>query len=256
MSEGTPIKVGIAAGVLIEEEGKYLLVQEKKESCYGQWNLPAGKVDEGFTIEETAVKEAKEESGFDVELGRELCVVHNRLEGPVKHAFDAKIIGGELNPSEDEILDAKWFTKDEIMEMDKKGKLRNFWIINAIEAKENSESCIDRANMATWDDFEKIEIRVGKIIKVEDTEGLRISAYKMTIDFGEEIGQKISLGQYTANYTEETLEGRLVMCVINFEPKQIGSYISEALTLGFEDDEGNAVLAVPDKDVKIGQRLY
>lgn len=109
--------------------------------------------------------------------------------------------------------------------------------------------------MATWDDFEKIEIRVGKIIKVEDTEGLRISAYKMTIDFGDEIGQKISIGQYTANYKKEDLEGKLVMCVLNFAPKQIGQYISEALTLGFEDKDGNAVFSVPDKEVEIGQRL-
>ena len=110
--------------------------------------------------------------------------------------------------------------------------------------------------MIKYEDFEKVDVRVGKIIKVEDAEGLRNPAYKMTIDFGEEIGNKISLGQYTKNYSAEELEGKLVMCVVNFEPKQIGKYTSEALTLGFKDEKGNVVLAIPEKDVLLGERMY
>lgn len=110
--------------------------------------------------------------------------------------------------------------------------------------------------MIQYTDFEKVDIRVGKIIKVEDTEGLRISCYKMTIDFGSEIGEKISLGQYTKNYTKEDLINKLMMGVVNFEPKKIGPYTSEVLTLGFEDENGGVVLAIPDQDIPLGTRMY
>ena len=110
--------------------------------------------------------------------------------------------------------------------------------------------------MIKYEDFEKVDARVGKIIKVEDTEKLHISAYKMTIDFGEEIGKKISLGQYTKNYTKKDLKNKLVMCVINFEPKKIGHYISEVLTLGFDDENGGVVLAIPDQKIPVGTRMF
>ncbi len=110
--------------------------------------------------------------------------------------------------------------------------------------------------MIQYEDFEKIDVRTGKIIKIEDTEGLRKPAYKMTIDFGDEIGTKISLGQYTQNYSKDNLLGRLVACVVNFEPKKIGHYMSEALTLGFNDDSGGVVFVTPERDVPLGQRLF
>ena len=110
--------------------------------------------------------------------------------------------------------------------------------------------------MIKYEDFEKVDIRVGKIIKVEDTKGLINPSYRMTIDFGKEIGQRISLGQYTKNYSRDDLLGRLVMCVINFEPKKIGHYISEVLTLGYEDENDGIILAVPDKPVPLGNKMY
>lgn len=110
--------------------------------------------------------------------------------------------------------------------------------------------------MINYEDFNKIDVRVGKIIKVEATAGLRISAYLMTIDFGEKIGQKLSVGQYTKNYKKEDLEGKLMMGVINLEPKKIGNYISEVLTLGYEDEKGGVVLAVPDKNIPLGTKMY
>lgn len=110
--------------------------------------------------------------------------------------------------------------------------------------------------MITWEDFEKVEIRVGKIIKVEDFPEVRIPAYKMEIDFGEEIGIKKSCGQYVKNYSKKDLKNKLVLGVINFPPKQIGPAISEVLTLGVEDADGNAILVVPDKKVKLGERMY
>ena len=110
--------------------------------------------------------------------------------------------------------------------------------------------------MINYEDFEKVDIRVGKIIKVEDAEGLKNPSYKMTIDFGPEIGQKISLGQYTKNYLKEDLLGRLVMCVVNFEPKRIGHYISEVLTLGYKDKDGGIVLSIPEREVSLGERMF
>ena len=110
--------------------------------------------------------------------------------------------------------------------------------------------------MIEYDDFEKIDVRIGKVIKVEDTEGLRNPSYKMTINFGDEIGSKISLGQYTKNYSKEDLMNRLVMCVVNFEPKKIGHYTSEALTLGFNDRDGGIILAVPERKTSLGEKMF
>jgi ADP-ribose pyrophosphatase YjhB (NUDIX family) len=128
------IKIYVVAGVVVKQDGKYLLVQEKKPSAYGLWNLPAGHVEEGYTAEETAVKEAKEETGYDVELMRELGVFHEDIKGSCKHAFEAKIVGGELSIPENEILDVKWFTYDEILQM--KEKMRNAWPLKAIDIVE------------------------------------------------------------------------------------------------------------------------
>ncbi|MFH0856406.1 MAG: NUDIX hydrolase [bacterium] len=124
----------IVAGAVIKKEGKYLLVQEKNPKCYGLWNWPAGKVEVGDSIDETAIKEAKEEVGYDVELIRKIDIFQESANTPPKHAYEARIIGGELKYQEDEILDAKWFSLDEILAM--KDKLRDEWIIGAIEILE------------------------------------------------------------------------------------------------------------------------
>jgi tRNA-binding protein len=110
--------------------------------------------------------------------------------------------------------------------------------------------------MINYEDFAKVDIRVGKIIKVGDFPEARKPAYKLTIDFGKEIGTKKSSGQFVANYTKEELLDKLVMGVVNFPPKQIGPFISESLTLGFPDENGNPVIATPTKNVPIGGRLY
>lgn len=105
-------------------------------------------------------------------------------------------------------------------------------------------------------DFEKVDIRIGKIIKVTDFPEARKPAYKLTIDFGSEIGIKKSSAQITHHYTKEQLVGKLIMGVVNFPPKQIGPFVSESLTLGFADDNGHVVLASTDKSVPLGSKLF
>ncbi len=106
-----------------------------------------------------------------------------------------------------------------------------------------------------WDDFKKVELRVGTIIKVEDFPEAKKPAYKLQIDFGESIGIKKSSAQITDLYTKEDLVNRQVVCVTNFPPRQIGPYISEVLTTGFYRDGGEVVLAIPEREVPNGCKL-
>lgn len=108
----------------------------------------------------------------------------------------------------------------------------------------------------SYADFEKVEIRVGKIIEASDFPEARKPAYKLLIDFGPEIGQKKSSAQITKHYTKEELTDRLIMGVVNFAPKQIGPFISECLTLGFADMNGDVVLAQPERTVSLGAKLF
>ena len=110
--------------------------------------------------------------------------------------------------------------------------------------------------MITFADFEKVDIRVGRIVRAEDFPQARKPAYRLEIDFGEEIGIRRSSAQLTRRYRREELEGRLVVAVVNFPPRQIGPYLSEVLTLGVPDADGHVVLLVPDKDVPRGGRVF
>lgn len=107
----------------------------------------------------------------------------------------------------------------------------------------------------SWDDFEKVEIRTGTIVAAEPFPQARKPAYKLRIDFGPEIGEKKSSAQITVHYTPEDLVGRQVMAVVNFPPRQIGPFMSEVLTLGFADANGDIVLAAVDTPVPDGARL-
>ena len=107
----------------------------------------------------------------------------------------------------------------------------------------------------TWEQFEEVDIRVGRVGAVEDFPEARKPAWKLTIDFGPEIGTRRSSAQIT-NYGREELEGRLVVAVVNFPPKQIGPFMSEVLTLGVPDGEGDVVLLVPERDVPLGGRMF
>ena len=110
--------------------------------------------------------------------------------------------------------------------------------------------------MATIDDFEKLDIRAGKVIAVEEFPEARKPAWKLTIDFGAEIGLKKSSAQLTHHYTKEQLLNRMVMGVTNFPPRQIGPFVSEVLVVGVPDQQGKTVLVVPEKTVLPGAKLY
>jgi tRNA-binding protein len=110
--------------------------------------------------------------------------------------------------------------------------------------------------MISVDDFEKVEIRVGKIIEVEDYPEARNPSFKLKIDFGAKTGVKKSVGQFPPNYSKDELMNKLVACVVNFPPRQIGPALSEVLTLGFPDENGKAVLISPSKDVPLGGKLF
>ena len=110
--------------------------------------------------------------------------------------------------------------------------------------------------MAEFIDFQKLDIRVGKIIEIEDFPEAKKPAYKLTIDLGKEIGIKRSSVQVVKNYKKENLKGKLVLCIVNFPPRQIGPFISEVLTLGVPDQNKDCVLIQPGRDVPIGGKLY
>jgi tRNA-binding protein len=108
----------------------------------------------------------------------------------------------------------------------------------------------------SYSDFERVDIRVGRVVAVEDFPAARKPAYKLQIDFGPEIGVRKSSAQATKHYTKEELIDRLVLAVVNFPPKQIGPYMSEVLTLGVPDGEGGVVLLMPERDVPLGGRMF
>ncbi len=110
--------------------------------------------------------------------------------------------------------------------------------------------------MITYEDFTNVDIRVGRIVTVEDFPEARKPAYKLTIDFGAVIGVKRSSAQITVLYTKDDLLGTLVLAVVNFPVKQIGPFLSECLTLGVPNEAGDVVLVRPDRTATIGGRLF
>lgn len=114
----------------------------------------------------------------------------------------------------------------------------------------------DESARLSYADFQKVDIRVGRIIEVLDFPEARKPAFKLRIDFGPEIGVRKSSAQLTKHYSKDALDGRLVVGVVNFPPRQIGPFISEVLTLGVPDEDGGVVLLIPEQEVPLGGRMF
>jgi len=112
------------------------------------------------------------------------------------------------------------------------------------------------AGRVAFDDFMKVDVRVGEVVAVDPFPEARKPAWKLTIDFGPDIGVKKSSAQITVHYSRDQLLGRKVAAVVNFPPRQIGPFMSEVLTLGFPDAAGEVVLIGVDRDVPVGGRLF
>ena len=112
------------------------------------------------------------------------------------------------------------------------------------------------ADEITFDEFLKVDIRVGTVLRAEPFPEARKPAIKLWVDFGPEIGERKTSAQITAHYTPESLVGRQVMGVVNFPPRQIGPFMSEVLVLGLSDAEGGIVLLAPDQTVANGERMH
>ncbi|MFA5070249.1 MAG: NUDIX domain-containing protein [Patescibacteria group bacterium] len=124
------VKLTLVVGVIIKVKDKYLLVQERKKAYYGQWGWPTGRVEEGSTVKDHAIKEVRQETGFKVKLTKEIGVFIGKK---LKHAgvlFKGQIIGGKLRYPKKEIMDAKWFSEKEIIKI--KNKLRSRWVLEGI----------------------------------------------------------------------------------------------------------------------------
>ena len=114
----------------------------------------------------------------------------------------------------------------------------------------------DEAAPLSYAEFERVDIRVGRIVEVEDFPEARKPAFKLRIDFGPALGVRKSSAQTTKHYTKAALLNRLVVAVVNFPPKQIGPVMSEVLTLGVPDGDGGVVLLMPERDVPLGGRMF
>ena len=114
-------RAGVVVGSVVKQDGRYLFVQEAQEKAYGLWNLPAGHVDKGESLEDAAVREVKEETGLRVVLDRELIIYHEEAQKAVKHVYEAHVIAGELRAQDGEILQVAWLSYDEVRVLEQEG---------------------------------------------------------------------------------------------------------------------------------------
>jgi len=125
-------KAGLVVGCVIQKEDTFLLVQQNSGKVAGLWNLPAGYVDKGESLEQAAAREVKEECGLDVQVGDLIGVWHTETTESVKHAFRAEVIGGNVVAQPDEVQAVEWFSYAQIKELNAQQKLRAAWVFEAI----------------------------------------------------------------------------------------------------------------------------
>jgi tRNA-binding protein len=125
-----------------------------------------------------------------------------------------------------------------------------------ISVDEGRQTGQERPGEISIEDFQRVDIRVGRILSAEPLEGARKPAYKLRIDFGPELGVRQSSAQLVARYRADELPGRLMLAVVNFPPRRIAGFKSEVLTLGVPDAKGDVVLIAPDADAPLGGRLF
>lgn len=121
---------------------------------------------------------------------------------------------------------------------------------------ESAQSGAGDSPQISIEDFQKVDIRVGRVLSAEPLAGARKPAFRLRIDFGPELGERQSSAQVTAHYTPEQLIGTLVLAVVNFPPRRIAGFRSEVLTLGVPDAQGDVILVVPRDDAPLGARLF
>lgn len=138
-------ELSVAGVVLSDKFGRYLLVQERKKDAYKLWNLPAGHVDEGEVLYKAAERETREETGFIVNIidSEPLLVTYNKPTKTRLNSFRAEIIQGKLTVQKSELLDAKWFTFEEILELEKTNQLRTSWVKKSIDKARENENIGD-----------------------------------------------------------------------------------------------------------------
>lgn len=129
---------GSVVGAVIKRDGSYLLVQQSQSGIEGLWNIPAGYVDKGESLQQAAIRETKEESGYDIEVGESLGVWHTTSSESVKHAFVGMVTGGEPAPQEGEIQKVSWVTYQDIVKLNGENKFRAPWIFEAISTHEKT----------------------------------------------------------------------------------------------------------------------
>jgi ADP-ribose pyrophosphatase YjhB (NUDIX family)/TM2 domain-containing membrane protein YozV len=133
---------GSVVGAVVKHDGNYLLVQQSQGDVEGLWNIPAGYVDKGESLQQAAIRETKEESGYDIEVGESLGVWHTTSSESVKHAFVGTIKAGEARPQEGEILKVSWASYEDIVKLNDENKFRAAWIFEAISAYEKSSTVV------------------------------------------------------------------------------------------------------------------
>jgi phosphatase NudJ len=132
------IRVSVVAGCILRQGDKYLLVQQKQERAYGLWDLPAGHVDKGETIEQAALREVAEETGYYVRIIKKVGIYQESPERAVKHVFFAEITGGELTVDQHELLGARWLSYPEIEQLHSSGQLRRPFVWESIQSLHSS----------------------------------------------------------------------------------------------------------------------